>query len=914
MPTYDEDEDESIGVMEDDPPTVRRAVTKRAVRKTAARRVRRTDDDEVGEELGGRDAFAKPNPEHLSIPNDAAHPNFLSVVHERARDAVTKAMSGVETGLLSSLIEIIQIKIEHSYNNPAYLGFSTEFNPEHFRVGIIGGRTLSLRELTRQQMRSQSWTTKNERNWHTLFGDNVLPETYTPDEPLDLRNGRYPSARHLYFALETLCACEGWGSDGNAASFKFHLDRPSCDYELTVAQLADSVIMMFNDSGWTHRTRFDLSRKDSLRYRNHVSYEHREFAHLDVMFSTVDPTVVVPITVEQLVECGVDELVEYITSTLDARRNNAFQRGTGSARDPDMVLRFVTGLYIEGVHWNKHRRSEIEHLIVESPNTLMQELGDWVESTESYDPYTFHDIDHSLSCGFEEMSPLLFGRLQEPAAGVLLDGKYLLCPTQLDAHMLVRAVAEATKPSPEKIRELAIKQAVAHLDATYKEKLEKAYTCRQRLIDAELAVARAYEERKAFARSLDGAIDVMTEMFKSMDIFIDVQMSPAMTYLLTTGDIYGTYPVIEDDDGEDAGRRAFAKRRYVGQYQIVYEPITGAMKVRNIAAPMALASRQPEYKHTEFACAAFHPHSSIEGNYEYTSVCLSSYGSEIGKTLRRQGGSIADVAFNQIRNALLFLQTYSIHDSFVTSLLSAMPETRPDPKFLGVTSWQDFCRGDKRIMDFSCFDFKNYPSPTAKATMLRIDPAEYRWPDILKRNKADTLVCPILQFVNFDNDSVESVGLHQMLLKSDPEVAAAIERHEAAKVKKQKPMLSKSVKKSSQWTVVQAIQANAVAQRRSRNAVEVFEQAVAAAAADSALDPAEVSEEGSSVVATVTLGSPAFTAYSNNESEDDFSCEEEEEEDEVPPISSRTASSFSRRVVDEEEEDDDADDSDEDEE
>lgn len=745
-----------------------------------------------------------------------------ALLRHRMIVALSQTLSHKSDRMIGWLANIVEAKVNLSRANPAFPGFNAEYQPS--------GWTFNSTYLQRKPRAISKAATLQERHgfqFTAMFaGSTLIENEFFPDEPMNIEAMRYPSARHLFFLAETVAHMEGWVTEESEA-ISLTIDDNRKDYGISVMRVADSVVDRFNDARWAD---FQVS-TDRPHFDECNSVGDRQIEQLDLLHTELNPQTIIPLTVETILE-GPAKITDYIVNII-GQRVSCLTSTRNRNRVGKHQLCSMTNIAIEGIHWNTHRREEIEHLIVTSDLTRREQLAAYFYEVENFENRV-HTLKANLS-NADEVSPYTFNDLDGFPEGIIVEN-LAFAVTGLDLQAVLMAHAAETRETPEQMRKTAVHNAAQHKRQEFEEAVERATRLRRDLLEAELDVHRMRLVYQAYERDIAGVIDRLEARLGEMELLENVQLSPSLKFMVTTGDVYAE-PHHDEDDDSDEGETPLptynlSHRRYVGKYQIIFDPLDGSMHARNIAAVMAcegtrmhrttLVKGRSTTQPTN-ACAVFHPHASVNGDFLSTSVCLGSYDTDIGRTLRRiEASKIEDVVLGQLRTFLLFLQTYSINDTYVRNLIGAMPETKPtEERALGITAWQNISGDDKTTPVVEGFVFDKNAGPRRVATSYVVDKKLFMLPSLVDREpknklerywpyKTKDMAIPYSWLLNRNDPEVMELQIEMERRDQEAQMEAAKRRQE----ERENRRAASTARRMSTLELIEIRRANAIAAER----------------------------------------------------------------------------------------------------
>lgn len=742
------------------------------------------------------------------------------LLRNRMRVALSQTLNNSNQEMFDWLANIVEVKVNLSKNNPAFAAFDAVYNPN--------GWVFDGARLTRKPRSITSATTLEERRGHqfaAMFSEATYGEQeFFPDEAMNIEAMRYPSARHLFFLAETVAHIEGWVSEESVAA-TITIDDYRPNHGISILRVDESIIDRFNDSRWSDFN-FGISRP---HYDECHSVGDRQVEQLELLHTELSPQTIIPLTIQTILG-GAEEISKYILSIVGSRVS-CMNSSRNRNRDQKHQMRSMVNIAIEGIHWNTERREEIDHLIVRGDLTRRELLSAYLHQEDDSDNRV-HPLKSNLT-NSAEVQPYTFSDLDGFSEGIVVGDLALAC-TGLDLQSMLMAHAAETRETPAQMRATAIYNAAQYKRQEFNTAFDRAVRLRRELLEAELEVHKMRAVCDAYERDLAGVIDRLEARLSEMELLEDVQLSPGLKFMVTTKDMYAE-PHNDEDDDTDEGETPLPKynlshRRYVGKYQIIFDPLEGTMYARNIAAVMVVeggrdcgSKKAGRSLHAAgHACAAFHPHASIVGDYSSTEVCMGSYDTDVGRTLRRvESSQIEDVVLGQLRTFLLFLQTYSLNDTYVRSLIGAMPETKPtEERALGVTAWQAI-NGDEKFPATQGFVFDSQIGPRRVATKYVVDNSMFLRPALINREPKSILerywpyttkemAIPYTWLLNSSDPAVMALKAEQEQRERDERLALAKRREE----ERERRMNASAARRLTTLEQIEIRRANAIAAER----------------------------------------------------------------------------------------------------
>lgn len=547
------------------------------------------------------------------------------------------------------------------------------------------------------------WPNKSDGIINADTWDKFGPKT----DKFDIIEGLYPSAYHLYVTLFMLYA---WGT-GSTDSEDSDVDQWDVIKTIDVGghEIEDDSILgatsllqhlICDDVIDTGLYRFRGGNRSELQLADSEQNFTGKCKYREVYFAWTSghsrSAVVFPV---EVILGGKDAIYQH-RNKVSGRGEPGLGLSSRQVAQEDFAFYALQGVLIEGIHFNRHKFHLIEHLVVRSPDARRYALnkalvGDYPStgfgfSAESLNKrHLFFDVE----------SPDKYGEM------VVVDD-LLLVGCEVDLLACMSEWSKKFRVDPE-LKEARILQS---LQSDLLQSLDKISTEENNVYKKLMRLKDQRARIKVELESLSVSSRLLLESLKAelgtMGMISKVELLEGFLLAMETEDVWAT-----DDRGNNP--------LYVGRFQILVNPLTGEMQLRNIAAPISvrisrslrlvLGSRRWKVAKGKSSAsditvkAIIHPHSSGVDSANSTSLCIGGFAEQLSpvsdtdEEVTRQ-----EIVIRQIKVALRFLQSYIPNDAYCAQTLPALLKDRPTNT--AVTGWQELCpaqRGSEMSLNFT---------------------------------------------------------------------------------------------------------------------------------------------------------------------------------------------------------------------
>ncbi len=697
-------------------------------------------------------------------------PEFITWVRNKALLPLRENVSRFNPTMVHLLTNMVEAMVQTSYG-PDSLFVDLDSSPLSSPIFSWPEDSLRVSEYDETTQRRRS--PNNVSLLEFAFAGDIVPDSEL-SATFNIQSMEFPTSRHMYFAAAAFSSLTRYQRCRTTAEVPVKGSANEADTVKTVIKGYPSIIMAtVNGMDWGKTAlSTDLGRN---RLRNPPdlsglsSYSANvDVGHLSIRIHTFSDTLPPALMISDFVGKDESEIIHRLEGWADTTLANDSKRAIKKTFPRRSVERMydedledgaprriiiVSGVLIEGLHWNKHRRSEIEPYLAKSDCTAGQirEFRAGQKRTNAFEKEVMARLESHKSgvyFPFDNRDP-------DSIVEFLQIGDLSVCYNPVEAFSYVNYEARASAPTPEQVRRIAFAAVTKEAREKYEKAILQLQHQRAELVYAESEVEQALSEWNSVRGKSLAFIDGLLEKIRAMSIFTGVEISPDFTIYAQTG------PIFAEGEHTKEGLNYTAKR-YVGTYQIAINPLTLMIRVRNVRAPICVSysknwafredstwpndqkledrpfssshSRKRRAKSnstlidkTITKIALFHPHSSVS-SYR-TTVCLGGYSSQLSSSSKLGLYDRVDIVMSKLLSSLTFLQTMKISDPYVTGTFGALPINEPGAdEETGVTDWQTFTSTNSNIKNLRApYDPFGIPFDE-EYTAQEIKASHYFWP------------------------------------------------------------------------------------------------------------------------------------------------------------------------------------------
>ena len=525
-------------------------------------------------------------------------------------------------------------------------------------------------ETVRKSVRASKYGLNSSADVLCAFNESM----FKADDSFDPVEGLYPSARHLLMTCLYIKSADGLLSE------TLDLEVPDASNPTDVvcrgfADLSSMVDFIFNRSVGLPKRYYRNPLKSSNLFSDY------DVGYLTFSFEDTGDGRYLPIYIDDLVS-GEANFAKRIAQ-LDLSR--AVTKHLESSENQYGEMRSViTDCLIEGIHFNRHRFDEVRPFVREFDMSYGQALEAMKDSL------LVNQVRVDLDGVFQTQ---IFSKISSDAKPFVVScGSIRFADNPIAALLAIETEGKEYTLTDAEIEDRAVEYSVNVLKRDRAEIRSEIMTLNKSLMEQMSLEAKLTARINTYRKYNRECLEELKASVSKMSIFEKVETLTNFSLALQTQPIFASPNVDLGECSHSKNKRNQDDgRRYVGVYQILIEPITGSIQIRNIKAPIIVT--QPGYRLDAryVATALFHPHSSIDDGQ--SEVCLGGYNHLLRSRIQDSDESIVETLVTKLRTALQFLQTFSESDGYVEEVYGTLTPTMCENT--GITGWQDFSRCSK---------------------------------------------------------------------------------------------------------------------------------------------------------------------------------------------------------------------------
>lgn len=662
-----------------------------AARKKAAKRLRGVEDPSQFDGLIDYSGIAKPIED--STREDLAQWAILSAIALIQQLSSKHLIHVLDIGLLQFNIDAHAQALQSNMSRTRHFAFLKGFSSKVSFSWSSSRETVIKKSLAekggKNGMRSAVYGWRS--SWDDLLNEESWAQFGPPSDTFNLVEGKFPSVYHLYATIQMLyvIGTDSLSSGDTGAEALSTFTRENVGFEETsedtVFECSSYLNNMLESGSIFNILNLPKHGVRTLAYSGHRfqgNYKYRNVTLQEVDGGTLC-CVVYPV---EVILGGADAIYKH-REMLTGRDLRLAKNDP--ARDAEFPFYAQHRVLIEGIHFNRHKFSQIEHLVVRSKDTRAEAFVKLCTS------------NYPVTCSrFNLESPsndhLFFDIESAEYPEIVVVDDVILSGSFVDFAACLNDWSVQFIPTPEAKEARVLDALCNRLTEELDEVTERENDLHHRLMACKSQRLRIQKELAALKLDAKNLLEELKAEFLKMTMFDGVEVVDGFRIALQTQDIWAT----DEQDKNPV---------YVGKFQILIHPFFGSIGIRNIKAPIAVHfdhslrvellardRKAARRKHGFSVRAIIHPHSS-NGNSAVTQLCIGGFAEQLSHVSAPafEDNSPKGIAVQRVATLLRFLQSYAENDVYCSRTVPAMLETIPVNT--AVTSWQEVCTTEEEI-------------------------------------------------------------------------------------------------------------------------------------------------------------------------------------------------------------------------